>query len=211
MYQDKSLSPTHFTMDYTSFLRKRRNSLLDAFLGIEQVQGDHPGHGAIKKPRLHYSKTVRIAETEPLLCYHEYTKKDLENSWYSKSDYENFLDDCRSVLRKAEQEVNRQQRTQTTLEKSYTNVKNLNNINKGDTTCTRGLEDHIIPELNKLKQNRKRGLQEMVLRQQAIHRLMGSFDVGRIRSISVLFSTQSNEWATELAALDEAFVRGNQR
>ena len=144
-----------------------------------------------RKRRRLQNKVVRISNEQEIRKHH-YDKDEVQNSWYSQRDYKRFLDDCRCVIRKADE--------------SRWHFQNLSTC-QDDTICIRGLEDQLIPRITRFKQKRKKGLIDMVVRQQTIHNLTGTFDACRIRSISVLCSSDSRKWAMELAAYDEAFVR----
>mmetsp|Transcript_24955 Transcript_24955/g.40842 ORF Transcript_24955/g.40842 Transcript_24955/m.40842 type:complete len:226 (-) Transcript_24955:150-827(-) len=204
-----SIPPHYLTFDYTmcpkgykypSFLRKRRNSLLDYLVDGGSPEGQNGAEMQIttatkeplNKKQKRARKIVRMVE-RPVICTYEYTDDDIQNAWYTRAEYDVFVDECRTLIM-AVTSVGSGEFLRETLTTS-------------NDTCTRGLEDQIIPQLNRLKKQRKRGLIQMVLRQQEIQKLIGCFDVERIRSISILFSNPSREWATKLASHDDAFVR----
>lgn len=156
------------------------------------VLGSHShDQGPPRKRRRLHGKVVKIS-SEDQIREHHYTDDEVRNTWYSQCDYKRFINECRGVIRKADESRGHLQKLSTCHD---------------DTTCIRGLEDQLVPRINRLKQKQKKGLIDMVVRQQVIHKLTGTFDACRIRSISMIFSHDSKKWAMELAANDEAFVR----
>jgi hypothetical protein len=140
------------------------------------------------------SKSVKISNELDVREY-RYPDDEIQNSWYSSGDYKRFVQDCREVLRRADECRSKLQMLSPSCHDEA-------------SCCVRGLEDQLVPRINRLKHKRKKGLIDMVVRQHVIDKMIGTSDACcSIRSISTSFSSDSKRRALELAAYDEAFVR----
>jgi hypothetical protein len=194
LQQEEDIDMCKSDDDYTSFLRKRRNSLLQELLASTESLLEASAHHKKQKVQHHIKKSVKFASEHPVRCTtYEFTPEDITNSWYNKVEYASFIDDCKTEIEKA---------------KSGLYGSTFKAINQNIFCSPRGLEEHIIPRFTVVKKQRRRGLIKMILQQQEMQKYgVGGFDHDSNRSISVLFSDASTEWAADLAAQDEAFVK----
>lgn len=163
------------------FLRKRGFPTATSFDAIEMPTTSQ------KRPRRSH-KAVSFSNL-PVVHVLEYSEIDLGNSWYGKSDYMDFANECRRVLRETDAVVGEVQKIDAS------------------EFCVRGLEDQIIPSISQMKRKRKRVLIKMIIRQ---HRILKKAPLPKgpddwcesIREISVLMSSRSRKWARELGVLD---------
>ncbi len=140
---------------------------------------------SVPTKRMRQSRKVVSFSNDTDVYLRDYSISDLANSWYQKSDYIGFANDCRRVLRETDA-------ADGDLEKiDYS------------TFCFRGLEDYIIPSFSYLKQKRRRLLIRLIVGEHQIQKARAvDADGEHLRSMSVMFSRQSRSWARELGALD---------
>ena len=201
-HQDEDIDMCKSDDDYTSFLRKRRNSLLQELLASTEslrkaataTATATTTHHKKQKVEHNAKKSVKFASVYPTrYTTYECTPEDITNSWYTKVEYDSFIDDCKSEIEKARSGV-----YGTTFKA----------INQNIFCSPRGLEEHIVPKYIVVKKQRRRGLIKMMLQQQQMQKYIGGgFDHEHNRSISVMFSDSSTKWAVDLAAQDEEFVK----
>ena len=164
------------------FLRKRGYTVL--------IDSDVEMPVTKKMRRRQPQKEVSFS-TYPHVYLQSYSESDLVNSWYQKSDYTKFVNECKGVLRESD-----------AVGGDFCKIDSA-------LFCVRGLEDHVIPSLSYVKQKRRRLLIRLIVSEYKIQKGMsGQADDEKLRDMSILFSTRSRSWAMELGTLD---AQGSQR
>lgn len=165
-----------------TFLRKRGFPVASL---PEDIEIERP----LKRAR-RQGKSVRFSSKLVTQTYDD-SSFDIENLWYQRHEYANFMQDCRKLL------------IQTREEASVGLVKE---IDDGSYRCIRGLEDHLMPSLYVIKRKRKKCLIRTIVRQYQINKNQaggaGPPDSEILRSISTMFSYKSLSSALEMALLD---------
>jgi hypothetical protein len=156
------------------------------------------------------NKSVRICNELEVREY-RYPAEEVPKAWYSDRDYKRFVQECRDViLRKLDEcsmfAVQKQEKPASSPQQQQ---QQPCCVDEASSCCIRGLEDQLVPRINRLKVTRRRGLIKMVVRQHVIDKMIGTSDACGIRSISASFSSDSKQRALDLAAYDAAFVRNS--
>ena len=111
---------------------------------------------------------------------YEITKDDVDNAWYSPQQYKDFISDCRSILetvrsrRHSRHDHRRLDDTDgavhddKTVAAAEAAVHDEDDEDEASSCCTRGLEDQLVAQTQRMKLKRRRYLIKTVVEQYAV-------------------------------------------
>lgn len=129
------------------------------------------------KKRVNFSGSNKVT-------YRHVLKEELQQAWYSDSEYKNFHVDRVQTIR--------------ALRQAKGDLSALD----GEQHCIRGLEMQATPEIFRFRAKGIKSTIRKVLQQQKAQREFGLKDDTSLGLVSVVYSKKARDFATALAAID---------